>query len=190
MIQSPIGTNHLDPTTPVEGFEWSLNGTMYGAQVPGIGYTDAGTGSFSEPNGVGKLPLIANLGGLGFKETITANPTYRTITITFQFQDCGKGCNWLGGLVRVAQPVLDGQVTANFAPSAYAGIAYGQHGLMIQELSDYMDIGCVASGSVPPDAYNRCGATPFTGVGYIGQEAEIQTGSHHTVTLRQVYQLF
>ena len=49
MIQSPIGTNHLDATKPVEGFAWlisdSSGGQAQGAQIPGLGDTLAGSGN-------------------------------------------------------------------------------------------------------------------------------------------------
>lgn len=122
MIQSPIGTNHLDPVNPVEGFAWfisdSSGGQASGAQIPGLNDTTAGVPTFSEPKGTGTLPLIATYPGWGFQETINASPAQRTITINFKITDCGFGCAWEGAFSMAANPELDGNSANNFGSSA------------------------------------------------------------------------
>ena len=135
MIQSPIGTNRLNATNPIDGFAWLIDdsggGEARGAQIPGLGDTLAGVATFSEPQGPGTLPLIANFPGFGFQETITASPSQRSITIRFKITDCGFDCQWEGSFSMAANPEMDGKTVNNFGNSAYQGFAYLNHGLML-----------------------------------------------------------
>jgi len=192
MIQSPIGTNQLNATTPVEGFEYIYvdesggGGSIF--QVPGIGSTDAGKPTFTQPNGAGKLPLIATWpAGFGLKETITANPMARQILITFTITDCGAGCSYSGNFVRVAGPELDGQTTANYAASGFAGIAYQNHGLLVESTGP---CGGIVQGTISDLTNANCGGTPFTGTGGIFSQVFFATVPNHHATMKFTYQVF
>jgi len=197
MIQAPLGTNHLDATKPVEGFAWFIadaqGGQAQGTQIPGLGQTDAGVATFSQPKGPGTLPLIANL--LGFQETITADPKNRTITITFKVTDCGFDCEWEGFFSRAANTALDGQSVNSFASSDYAGFGFLKHGLMLS-MPDFSAKGAfVGCGGIDPagastSVYETCGGSSFTGGGAIYADAFFTTMHTHHATLTYTYRVF
>ena len=197
MIQSPIGTNHLDATNPVEGFAWIINdssgGTAQGTQIPGLGFTNAGTATFSEPKGSGRLPLIANMSS--FTETITADPIARTITLTLKVRDCGPDCEWEGNISRVANAEMDGKTVNSFASSKYAGFAFLNHGLMLSmpefdARGIYGGCGGVDPNGASEDAYQSCGGSQFTGSGAIYAEGFFSILHTHSATYTYTYRVF
>ena len=197
MIQSPIGTNHLDATNPVEGFAWYIDdnggGTSYGSQIPGLGQTDSGVPTFSEPKGAGKLPLVASWFGqfgFGFKETITANPTDRTITIKFVIVDCGRDCEWEGYLSRAANPELDGNKVNHYGSTAWAGLAFLNHGLTLSMPETSPGCGGIDPAGASTSVYSTCGGDPFTGTGAIYADAFFSTEKTHHAELTFTYRVF
>jgi hypothetical protein len=218
MIQSPIGNNLLDATNPVEGFEWFINYedccSDGGTQVPGIGRTDWGVPTFTEPNGAGKLPLYANFGA--FVEKLTADPASRTITTTFRITDCGFDCYWDGVFLRAANPRLDGQTSANFGNSSHAAFAYVDfvqnytetgHGLMLSVPDYYGNNGYLnGCANVDPNGVEadmpqyydwdwNCDPhpSPYSGTGglyTIGHFSTWMVGSRHHGTVVFKYQVF
>jgi hypothetical protein len=192
MIQSPIGTNHLDPVNPVEGFAWfiqdSSGGQASGAQISGVD-TGAGFPTFSQPNGPGTLPVIASYSGDGFVETINANPTQRTITTTFKIRDCGFDCEWEGSFSRAANPELDGKSVNNFGSSGYAGFAFLNHGLMLSQ-PEPAGCGGIDPAGTQDSVYETCGGQPFTGTGAIYSAGGFSTQRTHHATLTFIYRVF
>ena len=191
MIQSPVGTNHLDPANPVEGFAWliqdSSGGRASGAVISGVDISTLPT--FTQPNGPGTLPVIATYSGFGFQETINASPAQRTITTTFKITDCGFDCVWFGNFSRAANPELDGKTVNNFGSSQYAAFAYLNHGLM---LSQPEPAGC---GGIDPTGtkdgvYETCGGAPFNGTGAIYSAGGFSTQRTHHATLTFIYRVF
>ncbi len=194
MIQSGIGTNHLDATNPVEGFAWAIfdsgGGQSTGAQIPGLGDHLAGTPTFSQPNGPGTLPLIASWPGFGFTEKITASAKDRTITINFKVTDCGAGCEWEGYISRAANPVVDGKTVNNYGSSSWAGLALANHGLSLSMPETAPGCGGIDPAGASHSAYQTCGGQPFTGTGAIYADSSFSTLHTHHASVTFVYRVF
>jgi len=194
MIQSPIGTNHLDATNPVEGFAWYISdnggGTSAGSQIPGLGETNAGLPAFTEPKGAGTLPLIASWKDFGFKETISANPMERTITINFDIADCGPGCEWEGYFSRAANPELDGTKINSYGSSSWAGFAFLNHGLMLSMPETSPGCGGIDPAGASTSVYESCGGQPFTGTGAVYGDSFFSTEHTHHAAFTFTYRVF
>jgi hypothetical protein len=91
MLQAPIGVDHLDPVNPVEGWRWAYWPVAAGSsdmhfdhtQITGIGYSLT-SGTFTQPNGPGTLPLIFHSDYWADTVTFTANAAARTVIIKTQ----------------------------------------------------------------------------------------------------------
>jgi hypothetical protein len=160
-LQSPIGTEHLNPTNPFEGFEVfddtgsvPVDLTIY----PGFEVTQAPS-SVTQPKGAGKLPIVFTYegGNITNRDTITvsATPSERTVVFTmtvgkyvFQF-NAGSG-----PVIRQAGLMVDGSSSNIFANSEYTSFAYNPtgHGVML-------------SGSFCAPPRSTCGQS----LGYIGK---------------------
>jgi hypothetical protein len=200
MIQAPVGTNHLDPANPVEGFAWNIDdsggGQMVGAMIPGLGVTRLGLpNTFQQPGGPGTLPLIItwsadwNRFG-GFRETITANASHRTITLNLTIKDCGSGCLWSGFISRVATTKLDGNSVSNFGSSKWAAFAFLNHGLMLSVPDTSLGCGGIDSTGASSTVYETCGGGSFTGTGAIFADYSFDTSGGHRATQTFTYGVF
>ena len=168
MLQAPIGVNHLDPSSPIEGYVYyySIEGNdnfFGGCQVPNVlGQCLPKVASFTEPNGPGTLPLIANDGTA--KTTFTANPSERQVMI-YTSLDIGvqKGAHLLQ-LER--EGVFQPGTNATFSSTGFGPYALSNYGVSLMTQN-----GCFGDHTgAPPDWYpgntaDSCATSSFTGIG-------------------------
>jgi hypothetical protein len=198
MIQAPVGTNHLDPTNPVEGYAYYIDdgsgGQMVGGNIPGLGQTYT-PDTVQQPGGPGTLPLIFtwspdwNRFG-GFRETITASPSRRTITVNFTIKNCGTDCPWEGYISRVAAPKPDGNSVGHYGSSKWAGFAYLKHGLMLSVPDISLGCGGIDRTGASSTVYETCGGGYFTGTGAIYADYFFSTRPGYPVTFTFTYSVF
>jgi hypothetical protein len=191
MLQAPIGVNHLDPANPIEGYVYYFNisgndNFFGGCQVPNLlGQCFPQPASFSQPNGPGTLPLIADDGTA--KTTFTANPSERQVII-FTAVDIGvhKGANMLT-LEREGAFQPGGNATA--ASTGFGPYAVSNYGVRVTTRN-----GCFGNHpGVPTDWYpsylaDPCRTTTFTGSGTM--LAVKNAASPRYVTLQVQYSVF
>lgn len=147
-LQSPIGTEHLDPANPLEGFGVYDETLTVGDLVvfPGFNVTQ-GPSAVKQPNGPGKLPIVFTYKGGNILNvdtiTVTATPIQKTVQFAmtvgkyiFQFN------SGFGPVTRKAGLLVDGLGTNVFASSAYAAFSYNPkgHGVMIS--GSFCAMGC------------------------------------------------
>jgi hypothetical protein len=139
-LQSPLGTEHMDPNNPLEGF------TIYDQTdsvpvdlviLPGFEATQSPY-AVVQPKGSGKLPIVFTYkgGSIGNTDTITvtANPSEKTVVFTMTVGKYVFQYNAGSGQVsRIAGLFVDGLDTDVFANSGYSGFSYNPegHGVMI-----------------------------------------------------------
>jgi hypothetical protein len=193
MLQAPIGVNHLDPATPIEGYVYYYdiegnNNYFGGCQVPNIlGGCLPQVGSFSQPNGPGTLPLIADDGVA--KTTFTANPSERQVIILTAV-DIGvyRGAHLL---VLEREGVFQPGVNATFSGTGFGPYAVSNYGVRI---TTNTQSSCFGNYSGIPTEWNAddgadpCFITNFTGDGTMF--AESGTSSPRFVNLQVEYSVF
>jgi hypothetical protein len=139
-LQSPIGTEHLDPANPLEGFEiydQTESVPVDLVVLPGFSVTQ-GPSSVEQPKGAGQLPIVFTYEGGNIRNrdtiTVTATPIEKTVTFSmtvgkyiFQY-NAG-----FGPVTRIAGLLVDGSSSDVFANSEYAAFSYNPtgHGVMI-----------------------------------------------------------
>lgn len=170
MLQAPIGVNHLDPVSPIEGWVYYFNiegndNFFGGCQVPNL--PDPGDclpqpGSFSQPNGPGTLPLIFSSDN--GKSTFTANPATKSVSIrTVVNVERIKGAEMLG-LER--EGVFQPGGSATFGGTGFGPYAVNTYGVRLTTAN-----GCFGDHSGVPPAWSTsnlvdsCNVATFTGTG-------------------------
>jgi hypothetical protein len=184
-LQSPLGTEHLDPANPLEGFE--VHDDTYSVPVdlvviPGFNVSQ-GPSSVKQPNGPGKLPIIFIYeGGNIFNRdtiTVTATPIERTVTFSmtvgryvFQYNSGS------GPVIRVAGLLVDGSSTNTFANSAFAAFSYNPtgHGVMISGSSCQIPHNCGENSGHVYQNYQNYGQNVVLGKGFfytLGESTQV-----------------
>jgi hypothetical protein len=169
MLQAPLGVNHLDPVNPVEGYIYNFdiegnNNYFGGCQVPNVlGECFPQIAGFTQPNGPGTLPLIAEDGVA--KTTFTANPAEKQVTISIAL-DIGvqRGAH----LLQVERDaVFQPGTNATFSSTGFGPYTVSNYGVRI---TTNTPDGCF--GNYPgilnewiPSGTDSCGTTTFTGDG-------------------------
>jgi hypothetical protein len=187
MLQAPIGVNHLDPVNPVEGwvwFYWTSNDSFTHCQITGVSGCNLATGSFTQPNGPGTLPLIYNNGGE--TSTFTANPVAKSISITTKLQTSYPP--EVGAYLErdvVFQPGGNASATVSFTGfGPYALSSYGDR-LTTSK-------GCFGNDAKAPTpaGHGGCAKSTFTGSGGLYAVQQFGGDGSRGATLRVTYTVF
>ncbi len=161
-LQSPIGTEHLDPANPLEGFEVYDNTDSVPVDLtvfPGFSVTQ-GPSSVNQPKGPGKLPIVFTYEGGNISNrdtiTVTATPTEKTVvfkmTVGKYVYQSNRG---FGNVTRMAGLLVDGLSNDIFANSGFAAFSYNPTGR-----------GVMISGSYCAGFGQGCGETS----GYVSNQ--------------------
>jgi hypothetical protein len=192
MLQAPLGVNHLDPVNPIEGYIYNFdiegnNNYFGGCQVPNVlGECFPQIAGFSQPNGPGTLPLIAEDGIA--KTTFTANPAEKQVTISMAL-DIGvqRGAH----LLQVERDaVFQPGMNATFSSTGFGPYALSNYGVRITTNTEGA---CSGNSSTVltewyPGSEDGCGSTTFTGDGTMF--AVHSTSSPRFVSLQLQYTVF
>lgn len=178
-LQSPIGTEHLDPSNPLEGFVIQDVTDLVPVSLtvlPGFN-VDQGPSSVEQPKGAGKLPIIFTYegGNIRNRDTIavTATPIEKTVTFSMTVgKYIYQYSSGFGPVVRLAGLLVDGSSSDVFANSEYAAFSYNPmgHGVMISGSA------CVERNSAP------CGQVGGLVSQSYGQKTVQANGSFQTST--------
>lgn len=156
-LQSPIGTEHLDPAN-LEGFMLNdVNGLTNLSVTPT--YKDPPAPPKVTQHTPGKLPIVFTYATTPAKSTVTvsvtATPGDKTVTFTINVRKWVFQNNWGdGSLKRETGLLVDGLRTNTFATSGFTAFAYNPtgHGVVISGASNGMgnseDSGEVIGNSV------------------------------------------
>lgn len=192
MLQAPIGVDHLDPANPIEGYEFFFsiegnNNFFGGCQVTNLadGCFPAAA-AFTEPNGPGTLPLIADDGTT--KTTFTANPAQKQVVITTAV-NIGpvKGAIFLQvERLGVFQPGMN----ATFASTGFGPYAVSNYGVRLTT-----ENGCFGNFPGVPPGFNSsaipgCGLKNFVGDGTMFAIRNALGAITRTAAVRVEYTVF